>query len=873
MRAVRSLLLVFAALSPAACSSLAQGVLDASPSDAPTEASIDGGNVRDVPTEPIDLGTGTDVMAADVMAVDVVDAGVMAADVVDAGVTMDVAADVIDSATADVVDVPMMDVADVPRVDVVDVPGADVVDVPLADAVDASVVDVVDVPRVDVVGCGAGVVSCAGACCALPHVATNVCSTGTTCAIGACATGFTDCNSRPDDGCEVALASDPVHCGTCGRLCTYPNARAACSSGACSMGSCNSGFGDCDLSPTNGCETPLNADAFNCGACANICSARANGSPVCITGQCRLACNASFGDCNGVLSDGCETSLLADALNCGACGNVCGGGLGCAAGACVEIPTPRAIAPLSTATVTSQTPTLRWVNGPGATGAVVYVANNPFFTGEVATTVLSGNSLRHAALAAGTWYWRTRGLSRTIGNLGTAVSPTWQFIVGRRSATVDRSFGTVSDFNRDGYGDFVAAAPNSAATGATTPPSFGRVRMFLGGPSGIVVQPAELLAGTRASENISTTEYGAAIANAGDTNGDGFPDLLVAAVNASGRHVYVYLSNAASVGSVPMARLDGNAGAVDFGRSVSSAGDVNGDGFADVIVGASDEAYLFLGSASGLGSAGMVVLTGSSNEDYGRSVSDAGDVNGDGYGDVLVGAPGFGSNNGRFYLYLGSAAGIIRAATNTVSGPFAVGRFGWSVASAGDVNADGYADIIIGAPDATNRGASRVYLGSASGLQGVGMIDHSIGMNLGQFGSVVAGVGDVDGDGFGDVLVGAPGVGAGSAYLLHGGGAPGLAAAPLLLDPGATAPGVGARFGAAVSGTGDANQDGFMDFVVGAPCATTTPNCGSGLVYYFRGATAPPATAFGVFGSTDAAGSNFGGALAWQARPRGRLAK
>ena len=118
---------------------------------------------------------------------------------------------------------------------------------------------------------------------------------------------------------------------------------------------------------------------------------------------------------------------------------------------------------------------------------------------------------------------------------------------------------------------------------------------------------------------------------------------------------------------MPLVRLDGDPGAVDFGRSLSGAGDVNGDGYADVIVGATGQAYVFYGTSSGLGSAGRTLLTGPFADDYGRAVAGAGDVNGDGYADVLVGAPAFSSNSGRFYLYLGSATGLITSPTHTVS--------------------------------------------------------------------------------------------------------------------------------------------------------------------------------------------------------------
>src|SRR6185503_14898712 len=190
------------------------------------------------------------------------------------------------------------------------------------------------------------------------------------------------------------------------------------------------------------------------------------------------------------------------------------------------------------------------------------------------------------------------------------------------------------------------------------------------------------------------------------------------------------------------AQLESNQGTSEFG-AVAGAGDVNGDGYADVIVGASrydngqtDEgaAFLFRGSASGIASAnpsspGVQMLESNLQDGVrGYSVAGAGDVNGDGYSDVIVGAPYYNSGQGVFegaaFVFLGSASGLTTTSpglgTAQLEGNQASGQFGKSVAGAGDVNGDGYADVIVGT-DSYNaglsfEGAAFVFHGGISGI-------------------------------------------------------------------------------------------------------------------------------------------------------------
>jgi Secretion system C-terminal sorting domain/FG-GAP repeat len=222
------------------------------------------------------------------------------------------------------------------------------------------------------------------------------------------------------------------------------------------------------------------------------------------------------------------------------------------------------------------------------------------------------------------------------------------------------------------------------------------------------------------SNNNNQELFGYSVASAGDVNGDGYSDLLIASeffndgANTNEGRVFVY--NGAATGVSPTASYvldDADQSSAAFGRSVASAGDVNGDGYSDVIVGAfqynasfTDDgaAFIYHGSATGLATSPNVILTGSNqlNSRFGQSVASAGDVNGDGYSDVIIGAhwydDGANSDEGRAYIYYGSPTGVPNTVAQTLDdGNQAGGQFGFCVAGAGDVNGDGYSDVVIGA--------------------------------------------------------------------------------------------------------------------------------------------------------------------------------
>ncbi len=263
------------------------------------------------------------------------------------------------------------------------------------------------------------------------------------------------------------------------------------------------------------------------------------------------------------------------------------------------------------------------------------------------------------------------------------------------------------------------------------------------------------------------------------------------AIVVSDRHA-MYPITIDPLSTVPNWTAESNQVNAQFGFSVASAGDVNGDGFSDVIVGAylfdngeTDEgrAYVYHGSASGLSTTpNWTAESNQANAVFGWSVASAGDVNGDGFSDVIVGARLFDNgetDEGRAFVYHGSAAGLGTTPNWTAESNQVNAQFGVSVASAGDVNGDGFSDVIVGAPlfdnPQTNEGRAFVYHGSASGLSTTPNWTAESNQVGAQFGRSVASAGDVNGDGFSDVIVGAHFFengesGEGLAFVYHGSG-------------------------------------------------------------------------------------------------------
>jgi len=404
------------------------------------------------------------------------------------------------------------------------------------------------------------------------------------------------------------------------------------------------------------------------------------------------------------------------------------------------------------------------------------------------------------------------------------------------------------DVNGDGYADAVI----SAAAYDAGPSATGAVFVFNGGPGGIPNGGPATANALLLNEGGQTQfTFGYSIAT-GDFNGDGYADVVVADHLKSFGAVYVFPGGPFGVqdGNPGSAQtvLTGTAGA-QLGIKVACAGDVNGDGYDDLVASvdafspANGTAYVFLGGASGIPSGSVAsaatVLTGTS-AGFGGSVAAAGDVNGDGYDDLVIGDPiqstAGDPNEGAAYIYLGSASGIasgsVTVASTTLVGSSPNLNLGWAVAAAGDVNGDGYDDLIVGAPEGAGRGAALIFEGTASGIaSGAAFAVASSYLlsdaNSAGFGSAVT-AGDVNGDGYSDVAIGAPSyqgaAGAEGAAFVFLGGPSGIPTATTLASAYANvvagSPAI-AGLGYSVA-LGDVNGDGYQDLLVGAPSSGAT---------------------------------------------------
>jgi hypothetical protein len=454
---------------------------------------------------------------------------------------------------------------------------------------------------------------------------------------------------------------------------------------------------------------------------------------------------------------------------------------------------------------------------------------------------------------------------------GLAGSPSAYFETDQAGSKLGRSVAAAGDVNADGYDDWLVGAPEYTNGQLRE----GRAYLFLGRPTfGPPVSPAWIAEGDQVD-----AYFGFALGTAGDVNGDGFVDVIVGAYGYDNGQTdegraYVYLGSASGLSPQPARTVEANQTDAWLGFSVSTAGDTNADGYADVLVGAPSRvdqgmACLYLGSSAGLAQTPIWSALGSrAGANLGWAVANAGDVNGDGYADALVGEPHAArsiADEGAFYLYPGSASGLSGAVFVRGSGQTG-SLYGSALATAGDVNGDGYADFMVGAAfydgSLANEGLVEVFLGCPGYTTGVPYWSSRGGQSSGYYGTYLATAGDLNGDGFSDVLVGAYGY---SRFLPNEG-------AMLLYHSAADGPGstadwvgslaqAGAAYGGQVAVAGDVDGDGFDDALVAAPWydAGTFPD--EGRVWLHRGSDVGLAAAASWTSGPGQVLSNYGAAM------------
>jgi len=351
---------------------------------------------------------------------------------------------------------------------------------------------------------------------------------------------------------------------------------------------------------------------------------------------------------------------------------------------------------------------------------------------------------------------------------GLSTTANWTAESNQEDALFGHSVAAAGDVNGDGYDDVIVGADDYG----NDQPYEGRAFTYHGSPAGLSATPD-----WTAESNQFDASFGISVAGAGDVNGDGYDDVIVGASSFDIRQVgegraYAYHGSAAGLSATPDWIAGSDQDFATFGKSVAGAGDVNSDGYDDVVVGAnsysngqSDEGRAFAYHGSPAGLSATPNWTAESNQAdtwFGISVAGAGDVNGDGYDDVVVGAQFYSngqSDEGRAFAYHGSPAGLSATANWTAESNQADAWFGISVAGAGDVNGDGYQDVIVGAMlydhGQTDEGRAFVFCGSAAGLRTVPCGRAESNQDSADFGRSVAGAGDVNADGYDDVVVGA----------------------------------------------------------------------------------------------------------------------
>jgi hypothetical protein len=469
---------------------------------------------------------------------------------------------------------------------------------------------------------------------------------------------------------------------------------------------------------------------------------------------------------------------------------------------------PRLTRPLSFAVVGTVLPELRWVLSERATGAQVQVCDDSACTRGVQTVDAQGNLVRLTApLSYRAYFWRVRA---RYGERYSAWSRTWEFLVqGNASAMV--SWYGFTDFDRDGTADIVVGAPG--ANGGR-----GAVLLYRGKDA-----PGPEPQRTLEVSDRTVSAFGTALCASGDYNGDGYVDIAAFA-QQQGRARIIVLSETDDAVLRMGAVLQTERGGFEADQNLRHGGDLNGDGYADLVVGpvrnrlAAGELNVYLGGASGLDDGRMIIVRASDTPTatFGAAVVPFGDRDGDAFDDIVGSDVREAVEAGPLRLIRGRSNFVSQAVEVFALPPSAVPGVGERGASVGDVDEDGRADFVMSGREGL--GALFTSTGNANSLRESVLRPGDFACL--KFGRAYGGGFDVNGDHRADVLARCEFESGRHEVVVLASSTSSLRRLPLTIRRGQEP---SASFAMDVFSPGDFDRDGFADVVVTTPTSDDRP--------------------------------------------------
>lgn len=420
----------------------------------------------------------------------------------------------------------------------------------------------------------------------------------------------------------------------------------------------------------------------------------------------------------------------------------------------------------------------------------------------------------------------------------------WHQESDQADAEMGYYISTAGDVNGDNIDDFLVGSYVFDQTFINN----GKVSLFYGSSSGPANSSDWEAFGGQHNEF-----FGASSAEIGDVNNDGYDDFMVGAFGYDGPglgnegRAYIFLGGFSGPSSTPNKILSSGQAGASFGNDLASLGDVNNDGYLDIGIAAylyddsySDEGavYVYYGNSTGISDTNFTILKGNqAQSQFGKSISSIGDINLDGYADLIVGAPKYDDgqvDEGAAFIFLGSATGITDTATWSFYGNEANALLGFDVAGGGDFNGDGKSDFAVSAFGMNNSGSleGRIFgfYGQQTNIPAISDFEVSAFGSLNALGKSLSIVKDLNGDGYDELIAGAESTNASSgAVLVYSGDSTGLISSPWSYF----SPQEGARFGWSVADVGDLNDDGVNDIGIGATRYSNNPDREGGVFVFY----------------------------------------